>query len=48
MYIVCADLGFIKKGMFPNFCEQMAENVQFVTDYRVDLIGNSKLWTGMS
>jgi len=43
MYIVCTDIGFTKKGMFPNFCEQMAERVQFVTDRIVDLIGNSKL-----
>jgi hypothetical protein len=43
MYIVCGDLGFIKKGMFPNFSKQMAEHVQFVTDHIVDLIGNSKL-----
>jgi hypothetical protein len=43
MYTLFADLGFIKEGMFPNFCEQMAEHVQFVTDHIVDLIGNSKL-----
>jgi len=48
VYIVCADLGFIKKRMFPNFFDQMAEHVQFVTDHIVDRIGNSKLQTGMS
>jgi hypothetical protein len=40
MYTFFADLGFIKEGMFPNFC---AEHVQFVTDHIVDLIANSEL-----